>query len=753
MIIVLFLVSAFSMFSVDLAESQNGSQGEASTGITGAPTHFKPLFTGTPSPYDAARAQALEAAVARVHLRGPKLSSSDQPQPPSGSKSFASSPPSRNATLREPSPLTGPLGSFEVKVDVPVTNTVYRSTVDEPSVANDNGIVFYTGNWYAALSTDMGSTWSYTNPYADMPDFCCDQQVIFDPHYGVFLWSRLGLEYPTSGDGRIVISVLTPPAMTWWSYSFLPSSLSIGQEGAETGSFDYPHISLSTNYLWITANVFEKTYPYDWLNTVIFRIPLYQLSQGLVVPYYWFYHPISQVFNFQMVTTGATDTMYWGSHYSTSVMRVYKWAESSTSIYWYDRTIPTWYDDGGFFHCVGPDGNDWCPRNDPRIKDGYVSNGVVAFFWDVEQGGGFNYPWVDFARFRQSDLAYLSSGGIWNTDFAFGYPAVAANWRGDIAVTVFAGGGSFHASYWADFWVAGIQNFIFQALTAGTNGPSSSMWGDYVTVRPLMGYFCSGSLCPGFLWIAAGFTLQGGTTGDYVVPRFYVFNREMNSNGFAFSYIQSDVFNAVPGAVTFVLPDFTGPRHTSGPKCGGVAGAQLTDYSSAGYLLGKLANTQNEVLDTDGSMVSQSPSSCGQFIGSGTIVTIASKAVNEAVYYHDIVAGDSPAYMTCLYSACWMVDAEYGWSWQVWPLSAGNDYFILEAFADANGHFTYMLYGAGWTGTLAGAVWFNGIYPNIASYNGYVYVVEWQDAASGVSHNGFPDPADTYTMLWSAAAD
>src|SRR5689334_16704583 len=58
------------------------------------------------------------------------------------------------------------------------------STVGEPSLAVNGDVVFYTGNWYAALSTNGGQNFSFIDPSAEFPDanppgtgFCCDQVV------------------------------------------------------------------------------------------------------------------------------------------------------------------------------------------------------------------------------------------------------------------------------------------------------------------------------------------------------------------------------------------------------------------------------------------------------------------------------------------------------------------------------------------------------------------------------------------------
>ena len=69
------------------------------------------------------------------------------------------------------------------------------SSVDEPSVAMNGQTVFYTGNWYAAVSSDAGKTFSFINPASafqpfDPPgsSFCCDQVVHYIPSIDTFVW-------------------------------------------------------------------------------------------------------------------------------------------------------------------------------------------------------------------------------------------------------------------------------------------------------------------------------------------------------------------------------------------------------------------------------------------------------------------------------------------------------------------------------------------------------------------------------------
>ena len=68
--------------------------------------------------------------------------------------------------------------------------------------------------------------------------------------------------------------------------------------------------------------------------------------------------------------------------------------------------------------------------------------GRSVFSWNVKQGGGFSYPYINAATFRESDKAYLARPNIWNSSFAFQYGAIAPNIRGDLGAAALLAGGT-----------------------------------------------------------------------------------------------------------------------------------------------------------------------------------------------------------------------------------------------------------------------------------------------------------------------
>src|SRR5215467_6986080 len=67
------------------------------------------------------------------------------------------------------------------------------SNVGEPSVAANGDVIVYTGNWYAANSSDGGRTFQYVDPFTAFPDppnlgYCCDQVVNYIASIDTFVW-------------------------------------------------------------------------------------------------------------------------------------------------------------------------------------------------------------------------------------------------------------------------------------------------------------------------------------------------------------------------------------------------------------------------------------------------------------------------------------------------------------------------------------------------------------------------------------
>jgi hypothetical protein len=400
-----------------------------------------------------------------------------------------------------------PISLYKSTIVAPVDP---RSIVDEPSVANNGQIVFYTANWYAARSIDFGATWKFINPFT-MSDFCCDQDVIYDKNHGIFLWYRQGIENSATGENRFLLGV-SKDASTWVFYSITPTVFNSSWKNVW---FDYPHITLSNNNLWITSNMFNQAG--QFVRTVISSWNLSELSAGTTVHFQYFFE--TQEFNFTPVQ-GATNTMYWAVHHSNAQMKLYKWPETSSSISTSLVNIPAWnYGNRGTMICTTPNQFNWCARSDSRITGGWISNGVIGFLWNAKQGSGFPYPYVNVVTFREAGLTFLSNPKLWNPNlaFMFGY-ASPNNVPGELGIVAIYGSGQYYPSITAgivDSSSGAPPPYNLVTIRSGNNAASS--YGDYIRDRPINGV--------GRIWIGSGYTLQGCSTGSCVEPRFYAFGR------------------------------------------------------------------------------------------------------------------------------------------------------------------------------------------------------------------------------------
>jgi hypothetical protein len=407
----------------------------------------------------------------------------------------------------------------------------------ESSLANKDNLIFYTGNWFAARSIDGGATWGYISPYQRFEFFCCDQDVIYDPNHGIFIWYRQGQDEP---ENHLSLGV-SSDTFSWRFYTFMANNIN----GSWAGQFsDYPSLALSEKYLYISMNMIRES---QFLRPVILRISLNDLANSTGIgPIFDYYIDSSLPRTSHTFTPvqGAKDTMYWGIHLSTGAMRLYQWADSApaTSVKSFDRDVPAWSllkrGDG---KCDAPDHTNWCVRGQSKIRGAFMANDVIGFFWDADKGGKsannatFEYPYVDAATFRIGDnMSYLSRPYLWSPTFGWMYGYGSPDKQGNVAIQAFYGGGQYYPSI-----AAGIGNNFSGSsspwniiqVANGTNGPTFTSsyppsWGDYIRIRPFNGEG------PG--WIGSGWVLAGGATNEFAIPYYFKFGIQ-SSNGTASS--------------------------------------------------------------------------------------------------------------------------------------------------------------------------------------------------------------------------
>jgi hypothetical protein len=501
------------------------SKGTAAQARVAAPEHVAVKFLTEPPNLTRQQIAISESAVIRTH-RPPPLGA--QVRDIAGPAGIPETEVPSNVLSNEvPKLVSGPSSNAPLTIEVssglsPSAGGLDASPINEPSVAQSGAFIFYTANWFAARSTVGGvgrGAWSYINPYADMPDFCCDQDVIADRGRDIILWYRQGNYNSNTGQSRFVLGVSSDGGASFCNYSYRP----IDVDSTFTSRWwDYPHLALSNNYLYISTSIFLGSGEDDFDRKVILRWPLDSLQT-------------CSAFGFQYlngVTTGwaepvqgATTAMYIGDHRGTNnSFTVYRWPENSNNYTFTTQSIPAFTFQNRNSSCPTPDELNPCARADSRIQAGWVRKGKyqtvgeVGFMWNAREGGGFPYPYVEAVTFREDTLAVTGRPLAWTAGTAYQYPFASPNARGDLGVTLTIMGGNWYPS--TIFFIdddyndapPGWESWLLQSGNAG-----ATAWGDYIRNRPFL---------PTQLgWVSTAHTQQGGSGGQSTQPGYYVVSR------------------------------------------------------------------------------------------------------------------------------------------------------------------------------------------------------------------------------------
>ena len=391
----------------------------------------------------------------------------------------------------------------------------FSATVNEPSVANARGKVFYTGNWYAASSADNGETFSFVNPFAGpfapaTGGFCCDQVTTYSEEVNALFYLQQFLGDSTSGVQRINVDQEADGTFDCF-YDISPQTM-----GFPTENFsDFPDLAVADSWLYHSSNVFS-TVSFGFSGAFVARYDLASLAACSSVPFDTFSDPT--FFSFKL-TRGATDTMYFADHITTSSLRIWRWPEGADDPTPFDRSVAAWTDVPRT--CPGPDGADWCGFMDRRMSAAYVADGTVGFMWTPAQDATFPQPYTRIAQFSEATLALTGEPVIWSGSIAWGYASVAVNSNGDLGGTMTAGSTSLYPTCLA--WIADDVNGDTLAplennvAYTGTSGPSPDRAGDYNSAHV--------NSSNKKLWAGACFAYDTPTEGT---SRYLVFGREQD---------------------------------------------------------------------------------------------------------------------------------------------------------------------------------------------------------------------------------
>jgi hypothetical protein len=407
-----------------------------------------------------------------------------------------------------------------IVTNVELTSPAQQQTaanVDEPSVAINGNVVFYTGNWYAAMSQDGGHTFSFVDPtttqHPDDPQnvtFCCDQVVNYIPDLDTFVWL---LQYgPDTGDNlqRLAFAKTADVIGGNWRFFDLTTD-ALGVKGA---FLDFPDLAVGASSLYVTTNIFQG----NDAGSAVVRIPFDSIASGQFTAQRF----VSMDLQSFRVAQNCGKTAFFAAHRDTSTVAVFSWAEGQDAPISTDVGVARWIGGNGY-QSRTPDGRRWLDRADPRITGATLAGTDLWFAWGVDSGSNQRpRPFVQIARIDSQNLTLLENINVFDTDAAICYGGLTTNANNEVGISYAIGGGSQFPSHVVAILTGNRKDL---QTAAGDRGPmpdpqtGKGEWGDYLTVRPVFP--------DRKLFAATGYTLKGTVDGDNrdATPRFVVFGR------------------------------------------------------------------------------------------------------------------------------------------------------------------------------------------------------------------------------------
>ena len=371
------------------------------------------------------------------------------------------------------------------------------------SGAESGRIVLATGNWYAAYSTDGGTTFTSVDPttiFDNTADggFCCDQIIQYVPSIDRFIW-LMQFNTGANGKNRLRIAAASPETVstskcTSWTYWDLTSdALGIITTAADAALsspihwLDYPNMSVGNNSLYISVdNVGNGGASPPTGGRIIIRIPLSEIAAGGTINFRYTDWAKAGNAYASHVTQNTGDEAYWAGNKNNSTLQVFNWNESSTSYSWRDVGVGNW--PNGTLTSIAKNGSDWLTKAKTFPRFGVIGatrrGNEIWFAWTASNGtganGGFNFPNANVQVVKidpTNSYKRLDQFAIWNNDYAFAYPALATNDQNEVGIALGWGGKSFNA----DSAVGILGDFVVWYPEASTL--STTRWGDFVTAR------------------------------------------------------------------------------------------------------------------------------------------------------------------------------------------------------------------------------------------------------------------------------
>lgn len=394
------------------------------------------------------------------------------------------------------------------------------STLGEPAASSHGNAVLYTGNTYAGLSTDGGSTWTSLNPQALFPasdgGLCCDQKVIHVPALDVTVWL---LEYRISAAtqrGRQRIAIARGEAgvagSNWVFFDIDPQRFGFGNNLG----LDYGDVCATGTSLLGSSLVIDNTPAQRGM--VLWRINLSDFLAGRPAPIAFYTNTqLGGVGGYRFAQGPTGSDVFFAAHQNTSTLRVYQWNDFASSASIASRSVAAWSNTPT--PAPGPDNRDWTgfAFTTNCVLAGYATGSEVGFLWSSGAHAFHPLQYIRIARFARSTRNKLAEHEIWNGLTAFHFPSACGNDRGGVGGTFTMGGGTTFptmVAYIADDLAPWGQQQSF-VVRSGARGPANNRWGDY--------QIAGRHSVAGYTFVGTGFVIDNTGAADH---QFVWFGRE-----------------------------------------------------------------------------------------------------------------------------------------------------------------------------------------------------------------------------------
>ncbi|MFB9982638.1 hypothetical protein ACFSQQ_15965 [Mesorhizobium kowhaii] len=403
----------------------------------------------------------------------------------------------------------------------PAANST-ASNVGEPSCAINGDVVLYTGNWYAAVSTDGGATFQYMDPESAFPRpganirFCCDQVVQYVSELDMFVWL---LQYgPDSGDNiqRLAFAKSADVAKGRWKVFDITTAM-LGVPGA---FLDFPDLAVGQNFLYMTTNIFAA----NDVGSAVVRISLASIRAGNPTET----HFVSMELQSFRVAQNTGNVGYFAAHQDTSTLAVFAWPENAAAPTKTQVAVARWLGGNGYISRT-PDNRRWLDRADPRITGATRSGNELWFAWSVDARSNRRArPFIQIARIGLPGFNLIDNVNVFDPDAATCYGALSTNVDGEIGISYMIGGAQQFPSHVVGLLTGSEKHLIVangERSPIGDPSTGKGEWGDYLAVRPVHP--------GGKLFAATGYTMKGPGNGSNrdVTPRFVTFGRARDGAG------------------------------------------------------------------------------------------------------------------------------------------------------------------------------------------------------------------------------